>query len=108
MVTTDDAEYSKTLEKALTAGRASVSAANASMAGIATATPAVRRRNHHKNIGKVVAGRKLANHSGASAWRTACSDLGYLRKGSAFKRIPEKGSAAYNQIKALSKAYENK
>jgi len=34
-----------------------------------------------------------------SAWRRALKEFGYMQKGSAFKPVPKKGTAAYNQVR---------
>lgn len=56
---------------------------------------------------KIVSGNKLAKHPGASAWRTALADMGYLNS-SEFKKFPKKGTTEYSRVKELQKAYENK
>lgn len=104
----DDAEYQWIIERVLAARRAGAPLPGTQIASNTTTAPATRKRNSLKNISKVISGKRLAKHSGASAWRTACTDLGYLRKGVAFKRLPAKDTAEYNKIKALKQAYESR
>ena len=53
-----------------------------------------------KNVGKVASGKRLACHAGASAWRTACLELGYLTQGVS-KKLPKKGTQEYAKLKKL-------
>lgn len=67
-----------------------------------------KERQEPKNTNKVNSGNRLSKHPGASAWRTALSDCGYLNKDSEFKKFPKKGTSEYNRVKELQRAYENK
>lgn len=102
---TDDADYKKLLENALAISQVGLSSGIPSCPRIAR--PAVRKSRTSKMTHKVLSGQKLAKHVGATAWRTACSELGYLKKGEAFRRIPARNTAEYSKIKALQKAYES-
>ena len=65
----------------------------------AQAEPPVKTRRP-KSAGKIASGNRLANHAGASAWRTACVELGYLLPGVS-KKLPKKGTADYAKLKHL-------
>ena len=60
----------------------------------------VKPERKTKNVGKIASGKRLACHAGASAWRTACLELGYLTQGVS-KKLPKKGTAEYSKLKKL-------